>query len=145
MALERRAALASVLVLLPTYVHGLANWSASDERRPNPLSEGLLAAVGERVPTGSVVFADPQTSYRLGAYEPVRVCVSPVSHVADTVDNRPRERIREYLRAWRAGDVVTPARACGAEWVIVDRERWPGLAPDLEAAYRDSRWTLYRL
>ena len=145
MALERRAALASALVLLPTYVHGLANWSASDARPPNPLSDGLLAAVREHVPAGATVYTTPQASYRLGAYAPVRVCVSPVSHVADTVDNRPRERIREYLRAWRAGDVVTPARACGAEWVIVDRERWPGLAPDLDVAYRDGRWVLYRL
>ena len=108
LALERTAALASALVLLPTYVHGFANWAPSEARPPNPLSDGLLAAVRERVPTGAVVYADPQASYRLGAYAPVRVCVNPVSHVADTVDNRPRERVREFLRFARAGDVVTP-------------------------------------
>ena len=145
MALERTAALASALVLLPTYVHGFANWSPSDARPPNPLSAGLLAAVREHVPAGAVVSSTPQASYRLGAYAPVRVCVSPVSHVADTIENRPRERIREYLRFWRAGDVVTPARRCGASWILVDRERWPDLAPDLEVVYRDKRWALYRL
>ena len=101
--LERRAALASCLLLLPTYVHGLANWSPSPSRPPNILSDGLLAAVRERVPTGAVVYADPQASYRLGAYAPVRVCVNPISHVADTVDNRPRERAREFLRVCASG------------------------------------------
>ena len=144
MALERRAALASALVLLPTYLHGLANWSPSDARAANPLSDGLLAAVRENVPTGAVVYADPQASYRLGAFVPVRVCVSAVSHVADTVDNRPRERAREFLRSARAGDVVTPARACGATWIVVDRERWPDLSPAFPI-YRDARWALVRL
>ena len=91
------------------------------------------------------MYADPNTSYRLGAYAPIRVCVAPVSHVADTVQNRPRERVREFLRSARAGDVVTPARACGAMWLVVDRDRWPDLAPDLPVTYRDARWVLYRL
>jgi hypothetical protein len=145
MALERRAALASALVLLPTYVHGLASWSPSDARPASPLSDGLLAAVREHVPAGAVVYADPQASYRLGAYVPVRVCVSAVSHVADTVDNRPRERAREFLRYARAGDVVTPARNCGATWLVVDRERFPGLVADLPLVHRDARWVLYRV
>jgi hypothetical protein len=91
------------------------------------------------------VYADPGTSYRLGAYAPIRVCVAPVSHVADTVQNRPRERVREFLRFARAGDVATPARACGATWIVVDRERWPSVVPDLPAVHRDARWVLYRL
>jgi hypothetical protein len=143
--LERTAALASALVLLPTYVHGFTNWSPSAARPSNPLSDGLLAAVREHVPTGAVVYADPQASYRLGAYAPVRVCVNPISHVADTVDNRPRERAREFLRFARAGDVVTPARSCGAGWIVVDRERWPDVAPRLPIFHRDARWVLYRL
>ena len=39
--LERTAALASALVLLPTYVHGLTHWSPSEARRPSPLPSGL--------------------------------------------------------------------------------------------------------
>ena len=102
-------------------------------------------AVRENVPVGAVVLADPRASYRLGAYVPVRVCVNPISHVAETVDNRPRERAREFLRFARAGDLVTPARRCGATWVVVDRRRFPRLAPSLPVAYRDARWVLYRL
>ena len=143
--LERRAALASCLLLLPTYVHGLTNWSPSPSRPPEILSEGLIAAVREHVPAGAVVYADPRASYRLGAYAPVRVCVNPISHVADTVENRPRERAREFLRFARAGDVVTPARRCGATWLVVDRERWPDLAPRLpvSTATRGGRSTAF--
>ena len=143
--LERRAVLASCLILLPTYVHGLTSWSPSPSRPPTILSAGLLAAVREHVPAGAVVYADPRASYRLGAYVPVRVCVNPISHVADTVDNRPRERARELLRFAREGDLVTPARACGATWLVVDRQRFPGLAPDLPVVFRDGRWALFRL
>jgi hypothetical protein len=139
--LERRAALASCLVLLPTFVHGLTHWSPSPARPPRTLSTGLLAAVRENVPAGAVVYTDPQTSYRLGAYVPIRVCVNPISHVADTVDNRPRERARAFLRAARAGDVAASARACGAEWLVVDLDRWPALDPD-DPVYRDERWAL---
>ena len=116
-------------MLLPTYVHGLVNWSPSEARRPNPLSEGLIDAVREDVPVGAVVYADPETSYRLGAFAPVRVCVNPPGHVADTVDNRPRERVQEFRRFARTGDLSIP-RACGATWLVVDRDRFdlrPGL------------------
>ena len=142
--LERTAALASVLVLLPTYAHGLTHWSPSAVRRPNPLSDGLVAAVHADVPVGAVVYASPEASYRLGAVAPVRVCVNPPGHVADTVDNRPAERIDAFRRFVRTGDLAIP-RACGATWLLVDRERFPHLAPHLPVAYRDARWVLYRL
>ena len=128
----------------PTFVHGLTNWSPSPARPPEILSDGLIAAVRERVPTGAIVYADPQASYRLGAYAPVRVCVNPISHVADTVDNRPRERAREFLRFARAGDIEPPARRCGATWLVVDRERFGDPSPAFPV-YRDARWALVRL
>jgi len=142
-SLERRAAFASCLLLLPTYVHGLANWSPSPSRPPNILSAGLLAAVRDEVPTGAVVFSAPEPSYRLGAYAPVRVCLNPKAHVADTVDNRPRERVQDFLRFVRTGD-LSIARACGATWLLVDLERFQ-LEPDLPVVHRDERWVLYRL
>lgn len=141
--LERTAALASCLLLLPTYVHGIANWSPSTSRPPTILSDGLLAAVRERVPVGAVVFSSPEPSYRLGAYVPIRVCLNPKNHVADTVDNRPRERVRAYLRFRLTGDLSIP-RACGATWLLLDKERLR-FEPDLEPVYRDPRWVLYRL
>ena len=142
--LERSAALASALLLAPTYVHGLAHWSPSGSRPPNPLSPGLVAAVRDTVPVGAVVYADPEASYRLGAVAPVRVCVAPPGHVADTVANRPRDRIEEFRRFARTGDLSIP-RACGATWLVVDRRRFARLVPRLPVVQRDARWVLYRL
>ena len=141
--LERRAALAAALLVLPTYVHGLANWTPSEARAPSPLTDGLVAAVRRDVPVGATVYADPEASYRLAAAAPVRVCVGPPGHVADTADNRPRERVREFRRFARTGDLAIP-RACGATWLLVDRRRF-GLEPRLPSVYRDPRWVLYRL
>ena len=104
---------------------------------------GSSAAVRERVPVGAVVYSSPEPSYRLGAYAPIRVCLNPKNHVADTIENRPRERVRAYLRFRLTGDLSIP-RACGATWLLVDKERLR-FEPDLEPAYRDARWTLYRL
>ncbi len=142
--LERSAALASALLLAPTYVHGLAHWTPSGDRRPNPLSPGLIEAVRDEVPAGAVVYADPEASYRLGAFSPVRICVAPPGHVADTVDNHPRARVEEFRRFARTGDLAVP-RACGATWLVVDRDRFPQLAFPLPVVHRDERWVLYRL
>ena len=103
-----------------------------------------MAVVRDDVPVGAIVYSSPEASYRLGAVAPVRVCVNSPGHVADTVANRPRERVREFRRFVRTGDLAIP-RACGATWLLVDRDRFPQLAPDLPVAYRDERWVLYRL
>jgi len=138
--LERPAALAAALLLLPTYAYGFANWSPSEARAASPLSDGLVAAVRAAVPDGETVYADPEASYRLGAVAPIRVCVTPPGHVADTVDNRPRERVTEFRRFARTGDLAIP-RACGATWLVVDLDRFPELDPG-DAVYRDGRWVL---
>ena len=135
--------LAAGLLLLPVYVHGLTNWSPSPARRPSPLTPGLVEALRAEVPEGDAVYADPESSYRVGAFAPVYVCVNPPAHVADTEDNRPYERVREFRRFAATGDLSIP-RACGARWLLVDRDRFQ-LAPDLPVAYRDARYTLYRL
>jgi uncharacterized protein DUF6541 len=142
--LERSAALASALLLLPTYVHGLTHWTPSESRPASPLTPGLVAAVRDEVPVGAVVYADPEASYRLGAVAPVLICVAPPGHVADTIANRPRERVDAFRRFVRTGDPAVP-RACGATWLLVDRQRFPRLAPDTAPVYRDERWALYRL
>jgi hypothetical protein len=143
-SLERRAALASALVLLPTYVHGLTHWTPSGARPPNPLSASLIEAARERVPVGAVVYADPEASYRLAAVAPIRICVAPPGHVADTVANRPRARVEEFRRFVRTGELAIP-RACGAAWLLVDRARFPQLLPGAPPVFHDARWSLYRL
>jgi hypothetical protein len=139
---EARAALASALLLLPAYVHGLATWTPSSARPPSPLSDGLVDAL-RSLPVGDAVYADPEASYRIAAFAPLRICVAPPGHVADTEANRPRERVEAFRRFARTGDLAIP-RACPARWLVVDRSRFD-LAPDLASAYRDDRWALYRL
>lgn len=140
---EAGAGLAAALLLLPTYAHGLANWTPSPHRPPSPLTEGLVAALRDEVPPGAIVYSDPEASYRIGAAAPVYVCVAPPGHVADTEANRPRERVDEFREFARTGDLAIP-RACGAEWLVVDLDRFPDLAPRA-ATFRDARWALGRV
>jgi hypothetical protein len=140
---ERNAGLASALLLLPVVVHGLANWSPSPARAASPLSPGLVAALRDRVPVGATVYADPEASYRIAAFAPVRICVAPPGHVADTVQNRPHERVEDLRRFLATGSLAIPRR-CGASWLVIDERRFE-LRPDLPVVFRDGRWALYRL
>ncbi|HZO49994.1 MAG TPA: DUF6541 family protein [Gaiellaceae bacterium] len=139
------AGLAAAAFLLPVYVHGLAGWSPSAARPASPLTRGLVRALRERVPEGATVYADPETSYRIAAVAPVYVCVAPPGHVADTKANRPYARVDAFRRFARTGDLSVP-RACGADWLVVDRTRFR--PPPLTSAWRryaDERYGLYWL
>ncbi|MGI8975009.1 MAG: hypothetical protein ACR2HI_12650 [Gaiella sp.] len=140
---EVTAALASALLLFPTFVHGLTHWSPSPARRASPLTPGLVAALRTVVPRGAVVYSTPEASYRIAAAAPVYVCVASPGHVADTKANRPRERVRAFRRFVTTGNLAIP-RACGATWLVVDNDRFE-LELDLPAVHRDERWVLYRL
>ena len=140
---ERAGWLAAAAFLLPVAIHAAWNWSPSEARRPSPLSPELVREL-RTLPVGAVVYSDPEASYRLAAAAPLYICVAPPGHVADTKDNRPRERVEEFRRFVRTGDVNGAPRTCGARWLLVDRRRFD-LAPLLPVAYRDERWTLYRL
>jgi hypothetical protein len=141
--IERTAALACTLFLLPVFVHGLVDWSPSPDRRPSPLTAGLVDVLREQVPVGDVVYADLESSYRIAAFAPVYVCNAPPGHVADTKKNRPYERRDAARHFFRTGDLSVP-RACGARWLVLDRDRFD-LAPALPVVYRDGRFTLYRV
>jgi hypothetical protein len=140
---ERTAALASALVLVPTFVYGFANWSTSSARQPTTLTPGLVHALRSTVPRGAIVFADLETSYRIAASAPVYICNAPPGHVADTKRNRPYERRAEWRRFDVTGDLAIPTR-CGARWLVLDRERFD-TPVELPVAYRDSRFTMYRV
>lgn len=140
---ERAGWLAAAAFLLPVAVHGVWNWSPSESRERSPLSDGLVREL-RRLPPGATVYSDPEASYRIAAAAPLYVCVAPPGHVADTVDNRPRQRVEEFRRFIRTGNVARATRSCGARWLVLDRTRFD-LAPELPVAYRDPRWTLYRL
>ena len=144
--LENRSAVvgvAAALFVLPVAIHAAWNWSPSGTRPPSPLTAGLVETLREEVPKGAVVFSDPETSYRIAAESPVYIAAAPPGHVADTEANRPYERRAENRRFFRTGDLAIP-RAAGAGWLVVDRARFE-LAPGLPVAYRDGRFTLYRL
>ncbi|WP_411276759.1 DUF6541 family protein [Gaiella sp.] len=137
------AALASALVLLPTFVAGLTDWSPSPERRASPLTPGLVTFLREGVPAGDVVYSDLESSYRIGAAAPVYVCNSPPGHVADTKRNRPYARRAQWRRFNRTGELGIPKR-CGAAWLVIDRDRFE-TSPSLEVVYRDGRYVVYHL
>ena len=143
-AVERSAGLAVALFLVPVFVHGFWQWSPSTSRPPSPLTSGLVGALRHDVPKGAAVYSDPETSYRIAAYAPVYVCVAPPGHVGDTKQNRPYERVREFRRFVRTGDVAVP-RSCGARWLVVDGARFRRPEGPLTATYRDARYVLYRI
>jgi hypothetical protein len=142
-ALETGAALAAAAFLVPVYGGGLLDWRRPDPPEIATLSQGLVAAVRDDVEAGTIVYSDPETSFRLAAFAPVYIAVAPPGHVADTKENRPYGRARDARRFLRTGDLSIP-RAYGAEYVVVD-----GLRTDLEldrpVVYEDDRFTLYRL
>ncbi|HSF62451.1 MAG TPA: hypothetical protein VLA69_12200 [Gaiellaceae bacterium] len=141
--LEAPAAAAAVLFLVPVVAVGLWNWDRPSPPPSASLSDGLVGAVRENVETGSIVYSDQETSYRLAAFAPVFVAVAPPGHVADTAENRPYERARDAREFLRTGDLSIPARF-GAEYLVVDRSRLDR-AFDLPVLYEDDRFTLYRL
>ena len=95
------------------------------------------------VDAGTIVYSDPETSFRLAAFAPIYIAVAPPGHVADTEENRPYERARDARRFLRTGDLSIP-RDYGAGYLVVDRLR-SDLELDLPAVYEDERFTLYRL
>jgi hypothetical protein len=142
-ALERAAPVAAAAFLLPVFAYGLWHWSDSAARPPSPLSAGLVDALREEVPDGDVVYSDPEASYRIAAVAPVYVCVAPPGHVADTEENRPRERVEEFRRFVATGDLGIP-EACGATWLVLDRSRFD-VAVAGTPVFEDDRWALHRL
>jgi hypothetical protein len=140
--LERSPALAAALFLVPVFVHGFWHWSPSQARPASPLTSGLVDALRQRVPEGETVYSDPETSYRIAAAAPVYICVAPPGHVADTTQNRPYERVREFRRYTRTQDPSVP-RSCGARWLVADTARFRFHAGSL--VYADTRYRLYEL
>jgi hypothetical protein len=136
------AALAAALFIAPVAYHGLRDWEAPKGPRL-PLTSGLVDALREQVPEGTIVFSDLETSYRIAAMAPVYVAAGPPAHVADTEENRPYARRRDVLRFFRTGRLEIP-RSYGARWLVIDRER-SLLRPALRVVHADDRYLLYQL
>ncbi|MDQ2984985.1 MAG: hypothetical protein M3R70_13845 [Actinomycetota bacterium] len=139
------AALAVAVFVLPVAVHGFRAWSVDPADLPTTeLTKGLVEAVRTEVPKGDVVYADPQTSYLLGAFAPVYIANGPIAHVADTSSNQPKRRLRDAKAFYtKGGDLAIPRRY-GARWIVVSERRRP-LTLKLPQQYADGRYVLYRL
>ena len=137
------AALASALLLAPTFVSGLTHWSPSSERSASPLTPGLVQLLRQTVLAGDIVYSDLESSYRIAAVAPVYICNAPTGHVADTNRNRPFVRRTQWKRFNRTGELGIPKR-CGATWLVIDRSRF-STKPDLAIAYRDGHYVVYRV
>jgi hypothetical protein len=142
-ALETGASLAAAAFLIPVYGGGLLDWNRPDPPEIAMLSQGLVDGLRDEVEAGTIIFSDPETSFRLAAFAPVYIAVAPPGHVADTEENRPYERAADARRFLRTGNLSIP-RAYGAEHVVVDALRTE-LELDLPVVYADDRFTLYRL
>jgi hypothetical protein len=139
---RRSGVLAAALFVLPVAVHGIVHWDGEPSRDAQALTPGLVAFLRHDVPKGDVVFADLETSYRIGAYAPVYVANGPPTHVADTTANDPYGRRDALRRFLRTGSLSIPRRY-GARWLVLRRgERVRVHAP---LVYRDGRFRVYRL
>jgi len=141
--LEMHAALVVAAFLLPVIAGGLLHLRPASPPPIATLSHGLVDAVRRDVPAESVVYSDPETSFRLAAFAPVYIAVAPPGHVADTKENRPYERARDARRFLRTGNVDIPV-GYGAAFVVVDRLR-SKLELNLPVVFHDDRFTLYSI
>jgi hypothetical protein len=132
---------AALAFILPGMVRGFANWDMRVQSDQRALTPGLVEALREAVPPGSVVFAGLETSYRIAAAVPLYVASAPPSHVADTGDNRPRKRAEDTRDFLRTGDLAIPRRY-GAGWLVLAADE---LAVPLRPRYDDGSFRLYRL
>ena len=139
---ERPAALAAVLFVLPVAVHGFARWDGPGTRDAYALTPGLVHFLDAHVPERAVVYADLETSYRIGAYAPVYVANGPPSHVANTKANDPYGRRSALIRFLASGNLAIPRRY-GAGWLVL-RDTEP-LRPRAPLAYSDGRFRVFRL
>jgi hypothetical protein len=142
---ERPGALAgraAALFVLPVAIHGFANWDAPSKHDADALTPGLVEFLRHDVPKRAVVYADLETSYRIGAYVPVYIANAPPTHVADTKANRPGARRKDLIRFLRTHDLAIP-RSYGAGWLVLRGRERVGSGPHL--VYRDARFRVYRL
>jgi hypothetical protein len=142
-ALEIGASLAAAAFLVPVYGGGLLEWNDPPPPPLATLTPGLVGSLRDEVPPGTIVFSDPETSFRLAAYAPVYIASAPPGHVADTEENRPYERASDARRFLRTGDLAIP-RGYGADYVVLDGLR-TDLELDLPVVFSDDRFTVYRL
>jgi hypothetical protein len=125
-------AAACVLFVAPLVVTG--GWT-----RPHPhqeLNPGLVDALRRRTSPGDIVLADPETSYWIAAAVPVYIAVAPPTHVGDTKENRPYQRVRDWNAFVRGAPWPGPTN-----WFVLDKVRIKDRTCGA-GVYSDARYTL---
>ncbi len=147
----RRVVIVAAALAIPLAAVGLSDLRR-DPPDPQALPRPLVEAVRELVPVRAVVFADPETSYRLSAAAPVTVAAAPPGRAAASGENDPARRRRdaaafftdERLSYLEHGEMLN---RFGASWLLVDRSL---PVPDYvrflpEPVFDDGRYVLYEL
>ena len=144
--LERAGPLAAgavALFLLPVTIHGYSHWTPPKGEQAPPAA--LVQALRQRLPERSVLFTDAQTGYEVAAFVPVYVNATPPKHSSATRANHPALRVLDEQRFFRHGGPLSIPRSYGAQWLLLDRARYPRKRFSLPQAYADGRYVLYRL
>jgi hypothetical protein len=143
-------AAAAVALALPSAVSGFAALERWDDPDPYALTPGLTEAVRSETRPLDVVFAPAVTSYRLAGYAPIRVVIVTPGHAGflpeDDYAQRRRSAELFFFAAASPAERAAVLRRYRVDWVVVDESRGePRLPDDLELAYRDARYALYRV
>jgi hypothetical protein len=147
------AALAAVAFVLPTAWLGIAK--VHRDRAPDryKLTGGLIQALRD-LEAETVLFAHPQTGYRASGYAPIYLVAGAPGHVADTVRNRPKERVKEVANFFRAATGPAERRRqleeYDVDWLLIGPPRRADvsaadLPPELTLVYADGRYRLYHV
>jgi hypothetical protein len=140
----RVALAAAILLVIPTAIRGLTEWTpaAAAAAAPAPLSPGLVTTLRRAALEGSIVYADPGTSYEIAAYAPVYIATAPPSHVANTTANDPYRRWDDAGRFLHTGSLAIPRRYHACTILL---RRPARIRPRLPIIYRDRGFVLYAL
>jgi hypothetical protein len=138
-----RAVLAAVVLLVvPAAIRGISEWTPTAAAASAPLSSGLVNELRRPALRGTIVYADPATSYAVAAYAPVYVATAPPSHVANTVANDPYRRWDDAIRFLHTGSLAIPRRYHACTILL---RRPARVRPRLPVVYRDRGFVLYAL
>jgi uncharacterized membrane protein YuzA (DUF378 family) len=142
---DKWMAVVAAALIAPMAIGGFSHVHVSHAREP--LTPGLIAALGTHVPERAIVFALPRTSYMIVAYAPVYVANVPVGHAWDRREERVRDAGEFFSREVLLGDQQRILAKYGAEWLVVDAGRPPAhLASMVDLrVYADRLYALYRV
>jgi hypothetical protein len=96
-------------------------------RAPSP--EQQYSEVAKKIPAGSVVFSDPNTSYHLASLYPIRVVAVPYGHANPAFIAQSKRRYDETIRLLKgsesAGQQEAFMKRYGVQYVLLNENYYP--------------------